>query len=886
MQNLAAPSDSDRRTLLARLPGRVILIGMLIAAPWMLGAVAGWAQTLLCLCGLTALAFWWLEIAILRPKQIVIPLSVIPILLGIGLGVVQFLPLPDSVAQNLGAGHAYQQWENLSTPVPMDEEMAELLALNSGADPDELLRPATRSISIDPNATRMMTAQLVMAALCYLLGAHFFHDRRSLTWLCVFLTLNGVALSLFGIVQKLSGTPGMIYGFIPVRGMVFGPYVNRNIASGLLVMCLAAAIMLTVRLFQEGSSSSHHYRRDWWKSFLHVVHELDAKKIAAVSAVIFIVAGVIASLSRGGTLSVLAGLLVASLMMGIHNRNSRSSNRSLIFLGMALTLGLGLVAWLGFGEQILERFEDAERSENARVENWRDTMSLIPEQWLLGSGLHTYQHVHRPYRSSPERYLFVFAENQFFQALLDGGIIGLGLLLGMLAWTIYYIQYLMRSRHSEFGFIVALLGGSALAAETVSASFDFGLYIPANTLTFAVLMGAIAGFGQAEACRGSRRFRLATLGWGKLGIVLLLILFSAGMLSLYEFYHRSQLESVCLAARNLVEQQRDADLDEVNSTLGQLGQLAEQRRDAEVEKAMAQLLLLQFRLEQFQTLAGEQQLTDPMANQIWNQTNPVTSHVYIQQQKEIAAERGATLERNFRSNQALKAAVLPAYAALMTGRSVSPMDPEFHLRLAELGAVLTDQSPVPHLDRAVGIAPTNDGYQMMAGVLQLQHAHFDPAHPEFEPGMGHLRTAIELNPGMVGRVQQLVVRQNVLGTWVFGLDHADYAEEILLSQQQPQPQALYQLIRNNPYFQENPDKRDRLIRGLLAHFETDDFLTTQKLEARELEALAELSALVGDWQRTRQFADSARRKLPSSKRPQELLEQAEAELQSSGNLEQ
>ncbi len=336
----------------------------------MIGSISGGSQALLCLLGLIALGFWWLEIAVLRPKQVVMPLSVIPILLGIGLGVVHFWPLPDSVAETLGAGHAYQQWEEFTSLTDMDRQLIDKIQLQTGADAEVFLQPPVKSISIDPQATRLMTAQLVLAAICYLLGAHFFHSRRSLIWLCTFMTVNGVALALFGIVQKMSsGARELFFGTLSVKQVVFSSFVNRNNASGLLVMCLAAAVMLVMVTFGDDQEEDeddvlmgrHSTQGSLWHAFLRAIHGLTASKLAAVTAATFIVGGIVVSLSRGGTIAMLTGSVVSFLVIGMSS--TRKRNNSLAYLGVAVFFGLLLVSWLGFGEQILGRFEEVDTTE-------------------------------------------------------------------------------------------------------------------------------------------------------------------------------------------------------------------------------------------------------------------------------------------------------------------------------------------------------------------------------------------------------------------------------------------------------------------------------------------------------------------------------------------
>jgi len=810
-------------TRMTRLPGRILIISMVMVGPWMIGSISGGSQALLCLLGLIALGFWWLEIAVLRPKQVVMPLSVIPILLGIGLGVVHFWPLPDSVAETLGAGHAYQQWEEFTSLTDMDRQLIDKIQLQTGADAEVFSQPPVKSISIDPQATRLMTAQLVLAAICYLLGAHFFHSRRSLIWLCTFMTVNGVALALFGIVQKMSsGTGELFFGALKVSGGVFSSYVNRNNASGLLVMCLAAAVMLVVETFGDTNDEDsenellnrRHAKLSGAEFFLQFVHELNARKLAAVFAVVFIVGGIVVSLSRGGTLAMLAGSVVSLLVMGMSQQRKR--NNGLLYLGVAVFFGLMLVSWLGFGEQILNRFEEVDNTdviEQARVENWLDTSSAIPDQWLVGSGLSTYQHVHRPFRSSTETSVFVYAENQYFQSLLDGGVLGLSFLILMIAWSIYFVGFLIKTSGSSGVISVGLMGCFALVSQAVAAFFDFGLYIPANTVTFAILIGAVAGQAQVHAKRFEDTSYFARLGFGPFAIVMLLLLFSGGMLSLFEFYRLDQVEQACVASREIREKEYRALPEEVNQSLVRLAGLAKNRSEVSLHQAISEQLVQRYRLRELQKRTeGVTDLPDETLQELWAATNATLQANFIRQISELNQTQAKRLKVMFLSNAELQANLLPAYGELLLARKISPMVPEVNLRLAELGMVVSDLDPSPHLERAIKVAPGNPNYQFLAGIQTLRSIDFDLSSERFEPAMQHLRNALSLSPNLWKSIELALSKREYRGVLVFGLDAEVYAEQLLLDY----PEQLLSLLNRDPTLQGRQDIRKKLLAASLA----------------------------------------------------------------------
>src|SRR5207248_11758591 len=62
--------------------------------------------------------------------------------------------------------------------------------------------------------------------------------------LAVVLVLNGVALSLFGVVQNLTSRPQRLYWTYPTLGQVFGPCVSRNLFPYYVIVCVGLRLGL------------------------------------------------------------------------------------------------------------------------------------------------------------------------------------------------------------------------------------------------------------------------------------------------------------------------------------------------------------------------------------------------------------------------------------------------------------------------------------------------------------------------------------------------------------------------------------------------------------------------------------------------------------------
>lgn len=856
-----APNDSrsssnssrSQRQKLVRFPGRALLILIVLIAPWWpFASQSGWAQATFGLMALVSLAFWWFEQATQKTKQTILPISIIPILLGVCLGIFHYVPWSGDFAKNLGNVAAFERWDELSTPVPADEEIAGIFENEFQIDKNKILTTRSHSISIDPERTRTMIAQLILIAICYFLGAHFFHNRNALLSLCIALAMNGAVIGIFGIIQKATYGPHEIFfGWETVTGGVFGPYVNRNNAAGLLCICMAASAMLITVTFGQDENkpktadllSQTPDQKGFLISILRMVHELTIPKIVSVLLFICILAGIFVSLSRGGVIAAVLGSAVSFIIVGL---NQKGEKKGAGFLGLAILIGILLVSWLGFGEQLMERFHKAETeeiNEHGRIENWTDTLKAVPKAALTGSGLNTYRHIHREFRTTAEEggNWYLYAENQYYQSLIEGGFVGLVLLLTILGLAIYSTIFLIRMSFSNRGFSVAILSVFALTSQAVAAFFDFGLYIPANFLTFSIIMGAIAGAAQYHANRLKSSPWIIRTGLGRIGIIIMLILFSGGVLTIRDFFRQGEIEQSSRVANQIVAKKYLSTTDEINQALNQIEKLNKKRSSANLYLSAAKLLTHRYQVEVFkERTKGLENLEPEQLDSVWLLSNltadSLTRMVEVNRFNPLEAKR---IKKQFQESLVVKNNLFPAYWNLVKARAVSPMIPKIHFDLADLTFVLTDKSPEPHLKRALSISPMNARYNMLAGIRMLWLSNYDPDDPNYSIGKSQIKKSLDLVPRLYKRIEASIVRTKYHDGVYPGLTAKEFAEEFLADY----PELMLTFVRINPAIKNNPTLKGELLTKTIEKSESKN----EKRSKNREWALAKIYYEKGDW---------------------------------------
>ncbi len=334
---------------------------------------------------------------------------------------------------------------------------------------DPLLVPleAWRPISVSPADTLRGLAFLAGFSL---LAQAVFREMGTEPWrrrLLLTVAGTGVALTVVALVQAASPEPRRIWGvFRPDWDWaVFGPYVNRNHFAGYLVMAAPVAIGFALEALSR-------LRAAWGRGRRGVLRLGEREGVALVrwaAAAMVIVAGLLASQSRGGV----SAFALAALALPLLARERRRTA-----LGVAAFALLG-VLWIGLGG-VLGAF--AVRGVRAsRLDLWRDMLPMVPRFPLFGDGWNAFATAFPWYQTVWKTEWIGEAHNDYLQVLIDGGVVGAALLGGLL--LVVFRGALARAAVSplDLGVFGALLGFA------LHGLVDFNGQIPANAATFVAL---------------------------------------------------------------------------------------------------------------------------------------------------------------------------------------------------------------------------------------------------------------------------------------------------------------------------------------------------------------------------------------------------------------
>jgi O-antigen ligase len=486
----APPGLCGRCVRIARAAMEAVVLLMACLSPWAFGAVDPFWEFLL-LCGVGVVLALWAAVLLLEGRltwrKCPVALCLAALYL---LGVAQATPLPRQVLA--AASPAAARWYGELLPAGPE-------ALAGGEARSFPPTPAGSTISLYPGATRRELMRLLAVFLLFAAVRNNIATPGAFRRLAVAATATGAALSLFALLQYFGAPRHTVYWTFPAAVDIFGPFINRNHFPFYVNLCvgLAAGLLLSLDGPAAGPAEG-----GWMRSLSAALR--DPRKLWAGIALVLMLSAVALSLSRGGFLALAGGAVV---FLALRFRRSPRFSQ----LGAAVVLGgaaLALLGWFG-ADRVKARLATVVNGEAAREDRaplWSRLLPAAAEFPVFGTGYGTFDYVEPTTRTSGEDagWRYEHAHNDYLEALLEGGVIRLGLSLlaiGLVYWL--GLRAAVRGARGPDGALAlgALFGFTAVV---IHSFVDFGLHIPAITVLTAVVCAQLCGAGDRGAADAGR----------------------------------------------------------------------------------------------------------------------------------------------------------------------------------------------------------------------------------------------------------------------------------------------------------------------------------------------------------------------------------------------
>jgi O-antigen ligase len=192
----------------------------------------------------------------------------------------------------------------------------------------------------------------------------------------------GLAIALVGVVQLGAGAD-RIYGFFqPLeRGLIFGPFVNRNHFAGYMLMVIPTCLALLSHAWSRYSArvgDAPNARR----RVSALGSSQGAELLYAALPGSVCIAALVATTSRGALIAFGLSFVLAGI--GV-----RRGNRGVPAWAIAVAFLLMAVSWFGI-ERLATRFGNIPSDAPGRTLVWRDSLRRMDGLWLHGAGFNAF----------------------------------------------------------------------------------------------------------------------------------------------------------------------------------------------------------------------------------------------------------------------------------------------------------------------------------------------------------------------------------------------------------------------------------------------------------------------------------------------------------------
>ncbi|MGM0564441.1 MAG: O-antigen ligase family protein [Pseudomonadota bacterium] len=305
--------------------------------------------------------------------------------------------------------------------------------------------------------------------------------RRALWWWVV----SAALMTVYGVLVRYGGE-----AFEPValartnRGSLSGAFVNRNHFAGFVSMAAAMAIGL---LLADLRPSGERSRREWLRDTLRL---LLSRKVVLRLLIIVLVAGLVLTRSRMGNTAFFSATLMAGIVWFWRSGGSRRV--ALMIFASFLLVDLYIVGNVVGVDRVVERIEQSDYRSEQRVDVNGDTLRMIVDFPVVGSGAGSYQRVFPAYKSIYNSTgVFHHAHNDYFQFWAELGPLGFLLTGGIAAIAVIAGAQALRRRKSRFYASMALGGLMAVTYMAIHATTDFNLRVTANGALFLLVLALL-----------------------------------------------------------------------------------------------------------------------------------------------------------------------------------------------------------------------------------------------------------------------------------------------------------------------------------------------------------------------------------------------------------
>jgi O-antigen ligase len=436
---------------------------LLVSSPLTLGARGTLSLAFLEIISMSALTMHlWSGIRKKNPYY-AIP-GLLPLMILILFMIVQILPMPSAVVRIVSPAiyRFYESTLGIMGPMAMIP-----LTLNIKASVKELLRFTSYS-------------------MVYWLCVQILVDKHRLKKTVLMIAGLGAGISVYALIERFFSNGKIFWLFVLPEGNThMGPYVYKNHYAGFIEMVFP--VVFAAFLYYKPKIRYGTFRETLLETLttpysnIHILLGFSALLMATSQFVSF---------SRGGTVCLSLSMIVFLAMLGVfqNGKTGRKAIWAMVFF-FVLVLAVGWFGWDSIYRNFEVPFTNSVVDLNGRTVFWKDSMGIIRDFPLTGTGFGTFADIYPSYRTFPGNFIVDHAHSDIVELAVTGGVIGVFLVSWFLIDVMVSCLRMLGKRREQYSGYMIVGTFSGVLALLFHSVTDFNYYSNANGLYFFLLIG-------------------------------------------------------------------------------------------------------------------------------------------------------------------------------------------------------------------------------------------------------------------------------------------------------------------------------------------------------------------------------------------------------------
>jgi len=348
------------------------------------------------------------------------------------------------------------------------------------------------SISYNSNESLIWWAYILSLLLFFQILREYCSSRHKLILIVRLMLAIAVIESLYGLIQILDPSVGVLWSDRYNHGAARGTFINRNHFAGFIGMVWPLGLGYIFGCNDFCQSTLHEYQTKHTLKNIFVSARFN-RLIVYIILLTMMLLTLIFTRSRTGIVSMAVGIF--TFMGLVYSQKKKPFPVFLIWGGATMALLIFYSSRIGLWP-IAERFLKL-ADDTSRISMWKDGLALLKDH-PLGIGLNNFKQVFPVYRVISDSLTgrAIHLHNDYLQLLIESGWPGFLILVGgflTFSGSSFYKLRTNKGMGADSETLLAIGALSGIISMAFHSFADFNLQIPANALYFVTLLAIVHG---------------------------------------------------------------------------------------------------------------------------------------------------------------------------------------------------------------------------------------------------------------------------------------------------------------------------------------------------------------------------------------------------------